>query len=79
MDSTTQGKLSVSYQDSNEISHGVIVQDGELAQFDFPGAAETEIFGVSESGLLIGDIFDAGGAIHGFVGDEQFECTGERL
>ena len=64
------------YQDANEISHGVIVQVGELTQFDFPGAAETEIFGVSESGLLIGDIFDINGAIHGFVGDEEFDAPG---
>ena len=64
------------YQDANEVSHGVIVQAGELTQFDFPGAAETEIFGVSESGLLIGDIFDADGTIHGFVGEEQFDVPG---
>ena len=46
---------------------------------DFPGAAETEIFGVSESGLLIGDIFDADGAIHGFVGSEQFDVPGATI
>ena len=67
------------YQDVNEVSHGVIVQEGELTQFDFPGAAETEIFGISESGLLIGDIFDAEGAIHGFVGDEQFDVPGATI
>ena len=39
------------YQDENEVSHGVIVQDGKLTSFDFPGAAETEIFGISESGV----------------------------
>ena len=64
------------YQDANEISHGVIVQHGKLTEFAFPGAAETEIFGVSESGLLIGDIFDADGAIHGFVGGELFDVPG---
>ena len=64
------------YQDAKEISHGVVVQGGELTQFDFPGAAETEIFGVSESGLLIGDIFDVDGVIHGFVGSEQFDVPG---
>ena len=67
------------YQDSNEISHGVIVQDGELTKYDFPGAVETEIFGVSESGLLIGDIFDSDGAIHGFVGNEQFDVPGATI
>ena len=61
------------YQDVNEISHGVIVQDGELTQFNFLGASETEIFGISETGQLIGDIFDAAGIIHGFVGDAQFD------
>ena len=55
------------------------MQDGELTQFDFPRAAETEIFGVSESGLLIGDIFDADGAIHGFVGSEQFDVPGATI
>ena len=52
------------------------VQEGELTQFDFPGAAETEIFGVSEAGQLIGDVFDEAGVIHGFVGDEQFDVPG---
>ena len=64
------------FQDMSEVAHGVILQDGELTQFDFPGAAETEIFGVSEACQLIGDIFDAAGAIHGFVGDEQFDVPG---
>ena len=48
------------FQDVNEVSHGVIVQDDELTQYDFPGAAETEIFGDSEAGQLIGDVFDEG-------------------
>ena len=70
------GKTVGFYQDMNEVSHGVIVQDGELTQFDFPGAVETEIFGVSEAGHLLGDVFDDAGAIHGFVGDEQFDVPG---
>ena len=64
------------YQDADEVSHGVIVQHGELKEFNFPGAAETEIFGVSESGLLIGDIFDSDGVIQGFVGNELFDVPG---
>ncbi len=67
------------YQDMNEVSHGVIVQNGELTQFDFTGAAETEIFGVSAAGQLIGDVFDDTGAIHGFVGDEQFDVPGAMI
>ena len=64
------------YRDSDEVDHGVIVQDAELTQFDFPGAAQTEIYGISETGILAGNIIDAAGVIHGFMGDMQIDVPG---
>ena len=40
----------------------VITEDGELTQYDFPGAAQTFIYGMSdETGALSGNIVDETG------------------
>ena len=50
--------------------HGVIMEDGKLTQYDFPGAAETHIYGLSdETGALSGNIVDAAGVTHAFSGE----------
>ena len=64
------------YDDSDRISHGLIVQNGKFTQFDFPGAAETLIFGISETGQPAGNIIDDVGVSHGFVGDAQVDFPG---
>ena len=65
------------YQDSDGLYHGVIVENGEMRQYDFPGAVETEIYGYSDStGILTGNFIDASGVRRGFSGDEIIAYPG---
>ena len=66
------------YEDSEGLYHGVILgEDGELRQYDFPGAVETQIFGYSDStGRLTGSMVDASGIRRGFSGDTIVEYPG---
>ena len=58
------------YQDSDGLSHGVILENGELRQYDFPGAVQTEIYGFSDAtGVLTGNFIDDSGVRRGFSGD----------
>ncbi|RKU25396.1 hypothetical protein C6497_16175 [Candidatus Poribacteria bacterium] len=59
------------YKDSDGFYHGVVLdENGELKQYDFPGAAETHIYGISdETGALSGNIVDAAGVFHAFSED----------
>ena len=58
------------YEDSEGIHHGVILEDGELREYNFPGAIATEIYGYSDStGVLTGSFIDASGVRRGFSGD----------
>ena len=62
------------YQDSNGLYHGVILENGELRQYDFPGAVETEIYGYSDAtGALTGSFIDVAGVRRGFSGDTIVE------
>ncbi len=64
------------YEDSDGLHHGVVLgEDGELRQYDFPGAVETEIYGFSDStGALTGNFIGADGVRRGFSGDEIVEA-----
>ena len=66
------------YQDSEGLYHGVILgEDGELRQYDFPDAVETQIFGYSDAtGRLTGSMVDASGIRRGFSGDTIVEYPG---
>ena len=65
------------YQDSDGLYHGVILENGELRQYHFPGAVQTEIYGYSDStGALTGNFIDASGVRRGFSGDEIIEYPG---
>jgi len=65
------------YQDSGGLYHGVIVENGEMRQYHFPGAVQTEIYGYSDStGALTGNFTDASGVRRGFSGDEIIEYPG---
>ena len=65
------------YQDSDGLYHGVILENGELRQYDFPAAVQTEIYGYSDStGALTGNFTDASGVRRGFSGDEIIEYPG---
>ena len=65
------------YKDSEGLFHGVILENGELQQYDFPGSVETEIYGYSDSmGALTGSFVDASGVRRGFSGDTIVERPG---
>ena len=58
------------YEGSEGLSHGVILENGELRQYVFPDAVETEIYGISDAtGALTGNFIDASGVRRGFSGD----------
>ena len=64
------GTAAGHYQDSDGLYHGVILENGKLRQYDFPGAVETFIYGYSDAtGRLTGSFIDASGVRRGFSGD----------
>ena len=71
------GDAAGHYEDSDGLCHGVVLRNGELEQYDFPGAVETELWGISDStGALTGNFIDASGIRRGFSGDEIVEVPG---
>ena len=65
------------YKDSEGLFHGVILENGELRQYDFLDAVETEIYGYSDStGALTGSFVDISGVRRGFSGDTIVEYPG---
>ena len=65
------------YEDSDGLFHGVVLKGGELERYDFPGAVETELWGISDAtGALTGNFIDASGVRRGFSGDEIIEFPG---
>ena len=71
------GTAAGHYQDSDGLYHGVILKDGELRQYDFPDAVQTEIYGLSDAtGALTGNFIDADGVRRGFSGDTIVERPG---
>ena len=74
---SNDGRAAGYYEDSEGLYHGVILKDGELQQYDFPGSVETEIYGISdETGALTGNFTDAQGVRRGFTGDTIIEVPG---
>ena len=73
------GRAAGHYQDSDGLYHGVIMENGELRQYDFPDAVETFIFGISDAtDVLTGNWIDASGVLRGFSGDEIIEFPDAR-
>ena len=69
------GTAAGHYQDSDGLYHGVILENGELHQYDFPGAVQTEIYGLSDAtGTLTGSYIDTSGVRRGFSGDTIVEA-----
>ena len=63
------------YQDSDGLFHGVILENGELLEYNFPDAVQTFIYGISdETGALTGNFIDAAGVRRGFSGDTIVEA-----
>ena len=71
------GRAAGYYEDSEGLHHGVILEDGEMRQYDFPDAVQTEIYGISDAtGVLTGNWIDAAGVQRGFTGDTILEFPG---
>ncbi len=71
------GRAAGYYEDSEGLHHGVILEDSELRQYDFPDAVQTEIYGISDAtGVLTGNWIDAAGVRRGFTGDTILEFPG---
>ena len=71
------GNAAGHYEDGDGLFHGIVLENGELRQYDFPGAVETEIYGISDAtGALTGNFTDASGVRRGFSGDAIVEAPG---
>ncbi len=71
------GNAAGHYEDSDGNFHGVVLENGELRQYDFPDSVQTEIYGISDAtGKLTGNFIDASGIRRGFSGDEIIEVEG---
>ena len=65
------------YVDSDGHHRGVVLRNGELQQFDFDGAVQTEIYGISDAtGALTGNFIDDSGIRRGFSADIIVEYPG---
>ena len=71
------GRAAGHYEDSDGLHHGVILENGKLKQYNFPGAVQTEIYGISDAtGALTGNFIDAAGVRRGFSGEIVIEYPG---
>ena len=72
------GRAAGHYEDSEGLHHGIVLdENGELRQYDFPDAVETEIYSISDAtGGLAGNWIDAAGVQRGFSGDIIVEYPG---
>ena len=71
------GQAAGHYEDSAGLHHGIILENGELRQYDFPDAVQTFLRGISDAtGALTGDFIDASGVRRGFSGDLTVEVPG---
>ena len=71
------GNAAGHYEDSDGLFHGVVLENGELREYNFPDSVETEIYGISDAtGALTGNFTDAAGVRRGFSGDEIIEFPG---
>ena len=71
------GNAAGYYVDSEGLHRGVVLEDGELRQSDFPDSVQTEIWGISDAtGALTGNYIDASGVRRGFTGNEVIEYPG---
>ena len=68
------GQAAGHYEDSEGLFHGVVIENDELRQYDFPGAVQTFIYGYSDAtGALTGNFIDESGIRRGFSGETIVE------
>ena len=61
------GRAAGHYEDSEGLFHGVVLENGELREYNFPNSVETEIYGISDAtGALTGNFIDVSGVRRGF-------------
>ena len=71
------GNAAGHYEDSEGLFHGVVLENGEMRQYDFPNSVQTEIYGISDAtGALTGNFTDASGIRRGFSAKEIIEFPG---
>ena len=71
------GQAAGHYKDSDGNYHGVILENGEMRQYDYPDAVQTFLYGYSDAtGALTGDFIDAAGVQRGFSGDLIIDIPG---
>ena len=69
------GNAAGHYEDSNGLYHGIVLENGELRQYNFPDSVQTEIYGISDTtGALTGNFIDAAGVRRGFTHDQIIEA-----
>ena len=72
------GQAAGHYEDNDGFYHGVVLENSELRQYDFPGAVQTFLYGISDTtGALTGNFIDGSGIRRGFSGDEIIELPEE--
>jgi hypothetical protein len=53
--------------DSTGLRAVILPHEYDYRKIDFPGAAQTQVFGFNDNGTVVGDYTDTQGAVHGFV------------
>ena len=65
------GNAAGYYEDSNGLHQGVVLENGELRQYNFPDSVQTEIWGISDTtGALTGNFIGIDGIRRGFSGED---------
>jgi hypothetical protein len=66
----TSSRAVGSYVDSSAFHHGFlynVMSTGSITNRDYPGAAQTKLFGINQRAIVVGCYFDSTAASHGIV------------
>jgi probable HAF family extracellular repeat protein len=67
-DINAQGDIVGGWLDAGGVLHGFLLSKGSFTNLDFPGAADTILFGINAAGQIVGRYDLADGSNHGFLG-----------
>ena len=67
----SSGQIVGRYQAANGSVHGFLLSGGTYTTIDYPNAAGTELYGITDLGGLVGQWQDAAGRNHGFYAVKQ--------